>query len=222
MGKKKKYKCQQKNERNQAKVGRFNAEAGPAYSFDYDRFRQAVVDAIKEIKKDEQEDNFEAFENDHMSKNIVELLDLIFVSAMVILFLFLGGSVLLPFFDGVDTKKGIICWVISFSLFTIVWLEDRIKKRGKLRGWFKCFVFLMLFLFVVALIVALHSSIILLLCIGFACMVTVMLKFCWFARIYIRQEYDRAFLVSYFSAITGIAALIVSVITLIVTIYLKD
>lgn len=47
----------------------------------------------------------------------------------------------------------------------------------------------------------------------------IMCWFCYLAMQSLKRENDRMYLVSYFAAITGIAALVVSVITLIVAIF---
>lgn len=226
MGRTKKSSRQKKNTQNQAKANSPKATTAPTPIFDYDQFRQAIVEANRTIREEEKIANRKALEEDHMTKLLIELLNVLFTFSMAILGVFAIASVVLSFMDAFASENSVDriisagCWLGFIAGVLMLLLVRRLKKQGKIsrKFWFNFIVYAIFALIMGSFAVAYFSCQLLFFTMSFAVVLAIMFSFCYLAMQSLKRENDRAYLVSYFSAITGIAALVVSAITLIVTI----
>ena len=214
---------------NRQKQTRANTQKNPTPStpyFDYNQFREAIVEANRTIREEEQIANQKMLEEDHMTKLLVELLDILFTFAMAILGIFAIASVVLSFTDAFASENNVEkmicagCWMVFIAGVLMLLLVRHLKKQGKVskKFWLNFIVYAIFALIIGVFAVAYFSSQLLFFTMSFTVVLAIMFSFCYLAMQSLNRENDRAYLVSYFSAITGIAALVVSSITLVVTI----
>ena len=112
------------------------------------------------------------------------------------------------------------CWIVFIAGVLMLLLVRHLKKQGKVskKFWLNFIVYAIFALIIGVFAVAYFSSQLLFFTMSFTVVLAIMFSFCYLAMQSLNRENDRAYLVSYFSAITGIAALVVSSITLVVTI----
>jgi len=188
--------------------------------YQHDKLRDSIVEAIRIIKKDDEESKKVEIKNDHLSQGLIQILHLFFD----IIMLLLGIAVLSVLaYTVIDAREpsvllGVsICWgvfAVDIVLYLLVEFYRKHNSKNRLRKiipWVVIVliasVFLYAFLFNKALLFALSIALVLIVLFGFCCI----------AKKSLNTENDRTYLVSYFSAITGIAALVVSVIALVVS-----
>jgi hypothetical protein len=216
---------QKKKAQNQANAPK--VPPAPIPVFDYNQFRDAIVEANRTIQEEEKIANHKALEEDHMTKLLIELLNILFTFAMAMLGIFALASVVLSFMDAfasessVDKIICIGCWLVFIAGFLTLPLVRHLKNQGRIsrKFWFNFIVYAILALTMGSVAFAFFANQLLFFTMSFTVVLAIMFSFCYLAMQSLKRENDRAYLVSYFSAITGIAALVVSAITLVVTIF---
>lgn len=197
----------------------------PAPAIDYEQIRLAIIDANKTIREEEKIANRKVLEGDHLTKLLVELLNGLFTFVMVILVVCGIASVVFSFVEASESDANIrncaSCWLFFAVGLLILLLVRRLKRQGKItrKFWFSFMVCITCMLITGPFIVSLFFNQLLCVIMSLVVVIMIMCWFCYLAMQSLKRENDRMYLVSYFAAITGIAALVVSVITLIVAIF---
>lgn len=192
------------------------------YPFDYGKLRDTLIDANRSIIEAQELSNKEAFENDHLTRLLVELLNTLFTFVMVLIGIFSFATFISSCKEANAVCNMAIClgcWLAFISGVCILLVLGSLRRKGKISNnfWFKLWANTSFVLILGSFIFAYFSSSILFLKMVFVVVLTILFSFCYLAMQSLKHESDRAYLVSYFSAITGIAALVVSAISLIVT-----
>ena len=205
----------------QSKGSETKQAARQEQGIDYGKLRDAIVEANKIVKENEEADQQKSMESDHLTKLLVELLNGLFIFAIVLLAsLSIGAvvySVILAQNEG-TTTFAIICWIVFALVLAGFGIVDFQRKKGKKKkAWIKAVAFVALLLMVGLLIATAIKGIALLVSMLLTAFFIIGLAFCRLAMKAVSYEKDRAYLVAYFSAITGIAALVVSVVALVVS-----
>lgn len=222
---KRKTKQQNKNSQKHTTNNTKNTMTFPTPNDDYKPICEAIVEANRSIKEEEKKENQKAFEEDHMTKLIVELLNILFTFALIMLGIFTIGSVVFSFVDAFASENNIekivcvSCWLVFIVGVLILILAKRKKKQGKLsnKNWWSFIVYAIFVLIIGSFVVAYFSNQLVFFTMSFTLVLTMMFSFCYLAMQSLKRENDRTYLVSYFSAITGMAALVVSALALVIT-----
>lgn len=182
-----------------------------------DRLRDAIVDANKIIIKEKKKEKQKTMEEDHSSKFLVETLGMFFSGAIIVL-VFIAIIVAVYSIGNVivsgksfEIYAVVACWGLFALAIAFCFFAKHLAKRRKL---YKVLLIVFAFVLVGILVCSVLVSLTLLVAICFALFCTVFASFCYSAMQSLKQEKDRNYLVSYYSAITGIAALVVSIVTL--------
>ena len=187
--------------------------------YQHDKLRDSIVEAIRIIKKDDEEAKKIEIKNDHLSQGLILILHLFFDVIMLLLGIAILSALVYTLMDAGEPSvlSVSICWLF-WGVDTVLCLlvefnrEQASKKRlTKIIPWIVIITIGPVFLY------AILTSRTLLFALSIALILVVLFVFCWTAKKSLDDETDRAFLVSYFSAITGIVALVVSVIALVLS-----
>ena len=182
-----------------------------------DRLRDAIVDANKIIIKEKEKEKQKAMEEDHSSKFLVETLGMFFSGTIIVLVFLAIIAAVYTIVDVIGSGKifnihaAVACWGLFALVIAFCFLAKHLATRRKL---YTVLLIIFAFILVGILVCSILVSLTLLVAICFALFCTVFASFCYLAMQSLRQEKDRNYLVSYFSAITGIAALVVSIVML--------
>lgn len=204
--------------------GKMTLDSGQA--FEYEKIRDAIiVEANKIICEEERMVKEKAMEQDHMTKLLVETLNALFTSAMVFLGVFSFTAIVSTFqaaFVSEREYEVILCagcWGAYMVGIIALLVVNFLKRQGKIpnKGWSKIIAYIIMALILAPLSVALFLNKLLFTTMALTVVFLILFCFCYLAMKSLKNEKDRAYLVSYFSAITGIVALVVSAITLVVT-----
>ena len=129
---------QKKNSQKQTKANTQKNTTPSTPYFDYNQFCKAIIEANRTIREEEQIANQKVLEEDHMTKLLVELLNILFTFAMAILGIFAIASVVLSFtnaFASENNAEKMIwagCWIVFIAGVLMLLLVKHLKKQGKI------------------------------------------------------------------------------------------
>lgn len=195
------------------------------HSLEYSKLRDAIVEANQIIKDKKVEIEKKKIENDYLTMPLILLLRGVFGAGIFVLAIFIIVGIVFSY-TLFDFPKNVlqtsltsvfwfafICAIITFGV-----INHKHKKKQPLNSKVIKIVFgALLLLGVVPYVWALFLNQQLVSAIAIVVISVLLLVFCYLAIRTLKQETDRSFLVSYFSAIVSIAALAVSAVALFVS-----
>ena len=188
--------------------------------YQHDKLRDSIVEAIRIIKKDDEESKKIEIKNDHLSQGLIQILHLFFDVIMLLLGIAILSALAYTVMDAREPRGllGVsICWGV-FAVDTVLYLlVEFYRKQASKNRFVKVIPWVVVITIGLVFLYALWKNQTLLFALSIALILIILFDFCWIAKKSLNSEKDRTFLVSYFSAITGIAALVVSVIALVVS-----
>ncbi|MEA4962600.1 hypothetical protein [Lutispora sp.] len=192
---------------------------------EYDKLRDAIVEANQIIKDKEAEIEKKKIEDDYLTLPLILFLRAIFGAGIVLLGLCVIAGMLYSYtlFEfPVDTLQASLTsafWIaFILNIITLLAINRRHKRHQTLNKKAIIIIYGILLLiggipYVIELF--LNTKLVTVISIVIVCIM--LLVFCYLAIRTLKQEADRSFLVSYFSAIVSIAALVVSAVTLFIS-----
>lgn len=217
----KRKKAQQKQESSAIK----KTTSKPIQDVEYEKLRDAIVEANKIIKEADENSKKKALEKDHMTKLLVELLNWLFGFAIVFLIICSIGAVAYSVLEAMQSTEEtelisvIVCWLAFAADVIGLLVVNHFKKKKNLSKnvWIKRWIWVILVVAIATLVYTFIFSSTQFTAMALVILFVIILVFCYLAMQALKHETDRAYLVSYFSAITGIVALVVSVVALFVS-----
>lgn len=206
-------------------LSRYTAIDPAIHSLEYGKLRDAIVEANQIIKEKEAEIEKKKIEDDYLTMPLVQILKAIFGIGIFALTLFVIGGIVFSYTlfdfrkDVLQTILTSVFWVAFVSaIVTFFVINHRHKKKQPLNvKAIKVVYGALLLLGGIPYVYALFLNLKLVTTIAIVIVSVMLLVFCYLAIRTLRQETDRSFLVSYFSAIVSIAALVVSAVTLFIS-----
>ncbi|MEA5142008.1 MAG: hypothetical protein VB023_00295 [Oscillibacter sp.] len=195
------------------------------HSLECSKLRDAIVEANQIIKEKEAEIEKKKIENDYLTMPLILLLKAIFGAGIFLLAIFIIVGIVFSYTlfdfpkDVLQTSLTSVFWFAFISaIITFGVINHKHKKKQPLNLTAIKIVYGALLLFGgVPYVWALFLNQQLVSAIAIVVISVLLLVFCYLAIRTLKQETDRSFLVSYFSAIVSIAALAVSAVALFIS-----
>lgn len=195
------------------------------HSLEYSKLRDAIVEANQIIKDRETELEKKKIEDDYLTMSLVQTLKVFFGSVIAVLGIFVIAGMLYSYtlfefpVDILQTSLTSAFWLAFIFNITILLAVDRRHKRHqplnvKVIG-IICGVLLLLWVISSVIAFFLNKSLAIIMSVVIVCIMLIWL--CYLVIKALNHETDRSFLISYFSAIVSIAALVVSAVTLFIS-----
>lgn len=189
-------------------------------SIDYDLLKNTIIAANQEIQKKEIEDQQAHFQKDFLTLPIVEIMK----TALTIgIFLTVLVMILMPVYSfSIDSTDIIACisnlvfWIAYYALvFLFIFVAWKNKNlNGK---WYEVLSIVLSVIMVLAFVFSFIKYGLLGMPMLFAILSGVMLLIFILGKRALKQEFDRSFLISYFSSIISLVALIISIVALVIS-----
>lgn len=187
---------------------------------DYAQLKRTIIEANEEIRTQRVEEEKERFQKDFLTLPIVEIMNTaltmgIFIAVLIMILMPVYSSSI-DFIDIIAFVSNLIFWIAYYALvFLFVFV---VWKNKKLNG--KWYERLSIALAVIIVLVFVFSFIkygLLGMPMLFAILSAVMLLIFILGKRALKQEFDRSFLISYFSSIVSLVALVISIVALVIS-----
>ena len=188
---------------------------------DYEKLRDIIVEANQIIKEKEALEEKEKMKSDYLTSPLVHLLDAFFWFAIISLgFINLAG--MYYSYTHFDYTSGILSRPMMIGFWTVFLLTEIFYpiinfKKKQTRGFVKVGKIVLAIFLVFLLVMTIYAFaanqqlpfMVVIVIFSYALMLI-----CYWAQKTLKTEFDRAFIISYFSVIVSIAALAVSAVAL--------